>query len=104
MALGFLLQLITNNRPTKQWFHAKIAQRELNNTILNDIWAKSQCAPDVSNLEQKVQSWDLFFLLDYNAKQIRMNQEKHLLSAFPLSYQLTRASQVTLEGRLVSIG
>ena len=34
---------------------------------------------------------ETFFLTAYDAKQVKINQEKHLLSSFILSYQLTTA-------------
>ena len=40
----------------------------------------------------------------YDAKQVRINQEKHMLSGFPLSYQLTIAGQSALQGRLAGTG
>ena len=45
----------------------------------------SQWAPGVFNLDQKVQS-QTFFSDYYDAKQVRISQEKHLLTGFPLSY------------------
>ena len=38
----------------------------------------------------------------YDAKQVRMSQEKHLLSGFPLSYQLSSAGQSVHQGRSAS--
>ena len=37
----------------------------------------------------------------YDAKKTRISQEKHLLSCFPLRYQLTSAGQSAHQGRLV---
>ena len=35
----------------------------------------------------------IFFSTCYDVKEVRISQEKHLSSGFPLSYQLTSASQ-----------
>ena len=44
------------------------------------------------------------FPIYYDAKQVRINQEKHMLSGFPLSHQLSSAGQAALEGRLAGTG
>ena len=43
---------------------------------------------------------ETFFSTYYDAIQDRISQEKHLLSGFPLSYQLTTAGRSAHQGRL----
>ena len=45
-----------------------------------------------------------FFPAYYDAKQVRINQEKHLITDFPLSYQLIISDQAALMGRLAGTG
>ena len=40
-----------------------------------------------------------FFPTFYDAKQVRISQEKHLLIGFPLSFQLISASRTAVVGR-----
>ena len=40
----------------------------------------------------------------YDVKKVRISQEKHMSSGFPLSYKLTSAGQVALVGRLAGTG
>ena len=40
----------------------------------------------------------------YDVKEVRISQEKHLSSGFPLSYQLKSAGRAALVGRLAGTG
>ena len=54
--------------------------------------------PMVFSTKTKSSNDETFFLTYFDAKQVRISQEKHRLLGFPLSYQLTRAGQSTHQG------
>ena len=60
----------------------------------------NHCAPLMFLTKTKNSEGETFFPTCCDAKQIRISQEKHLLSGFLLSYQLTIASQSAHQGCL----
>ena len=65
------------------------------------IISNTQCAPDVFNLDQKSKA-ETPLPTYYDAKQVRINQEKAMLTGFPLSYQVIRAGRVALVDKSVN--
>ena len=59
---------------------------------LQKFWTRlTQCTPWGFNLDQKFLRQNLFSYL-FGAKKVRISQEKHLLTGFPLNYQPISAS------------
>ena len=62
-----------------------------------------QCAPDMAYLDQKFRI-QIFFFFIYSyatsAFTVRICKEKHLLTDFPLNFQLTIAMKSTHHGHL----
>ena len=67
-------------------------------------WDRAHSAPLMFLTKTNKSKAETSFTTYYDARQVRIRQEKHLLSGFPLSYQLTSASQAALVGRLASTG
>ena len=57
-------------------------------------------APLVFLTKTKSSEEETFFSTYYDAIQVRISQEKHLLLGFPLCYQLSSASQSAHKGCL----
>ena len=64
----------------------------------------SHSAPLVFLTYAKSSEDETFFSTHYDTKQVRISQEKHLLSGFPLNYQLTSTGQSAQKGRWTGTG
>ena len=67
------------------------------------LWMQLASVPLVFLTKTKSSENKTSFPTYYDAKQVRISEEKHLLSGFPLSYQLTSAGQSAQQGCLAGV-
>ena len=80
-------------------FH-KVLERSLSeNSILSFKQFEGHSSPLGFSTQTKSFKDETSLGTSYDAKEVRISQEKYLSSCFPLSYQLNSASQAALMGR-----
>ena len=78
--------------------------RPMNILCLALVNILSHSAPLVFSTQTKSSEDKTSFGTFYDVKEVRISQEKHLSSGFPLSYQLNSAGRAALVGRLAGTG
>ena len=58
----------------------------------------------IENFTEYCSEEETFFPSYYDAKQVGISQEKHLLMGFPLTHQLISVRKAALVGRLIGTG